>query len=131
LIFSETLETENIKVDELRLGHIFSEDNTLHISMQGRLCIDTTQDLLFLLKENLDKAARVAIDPAGVTEADLSGVQLICSACRTALTQHKGFCFKTDLPDCMKKTVESIGLQRSVSCKHNADMACIWSGGII
>jgi anti-anti-sigma regulatory factor len=118
-------------MDELRLDHSISGDNDLNISIQGRLCIDTAQELLVLLKEHLNNASRVIIDPAGVTETDLSGVQLICSACRTALTQHKRFNFKNDLPDCMKKTVESIGLQRSVTCKHNADMACIWSGGII
>lgn len=118
-------------MDELNLDYTVSEDSTLNIAIKGRLCIDTAQELLTLLKGQIDTADRVVIDPAGVTETDLSGVQLICSACRTALTRSKGFRFSTDLPQCMKMTVESIGLQRSVTCKHNADMACIWSGGLI
>lgn len=118
-------------MDELLLDHNISDGNTLNIIIKGRLCIDTAPELLTLLKNTVSGAARIKIDPAGVTETDLSGIQLICSACRTALTEQKKFGFKSDLPDCMKSVVESIGLQRSVSCKHNADMACIWSGGLI
>ena len=118
-------------MDELKLEHGMADENTLQIKIEGRLCIDTANELLALLRDKIPNATRIKLDVAGISEIDLPGLQLICSACRTALVQNRKFGFKTELPENMKAMVDSIGLQRSVICKHNADMACIWSGGLI
>lgn len=115
-------------MDELTLTHSI-DNNTLEITVSGRLAIDTAANLLTLFKEQLASAKRVTLHMDEVTEIDLVGIQLICSACRSASQADKRLNFSGALPGAMKSAISEIGLQRYTTCKHNTDMPCIWYQG--
>lgn len=117
-------------MSDLTLTHSTSSDgSTLKISAAGRLAIDTASELHSLLLEETT-STNILLDVSGIEEIDLAGMQLICSACRTALRVQKRFNFSGCMPPEVKKTIEGVGLQRQSTCKHKADLPCIWCGGI-
>lgn len=118
-------------MSDLTLTHSTSSDgSTLNISAAGRLAIDTAPALHSLLLEQSSQAANIQLDLSAVDEIDLVGMQLICSACRTALDAQKHFNFSGCMAPEVKKAIDTVGLQRQSTCKHNADLPCIWCGGI-
>jgi len=118
-------------MSDLQLSHITSDDGSaLKINVAGRLAIDTASELQRLLLELADSSTSIQLDLSAVKEIDLSGMQLICSACRTSLEAHKRFNFSGALPSDIKASLAAIGLQRQMTCKHNDDLSCIWCGGI-
>ncbi len=118
-------------MSDLTLTHSTSSDgSTLSISVAGKLAIDTAPALHSLLLEQSGPVANIQMDVSAVDEIDLAGVQLICSACRTALDAQKRFNFAGCMAPDVKKAIDTVGLQRQTTCKHNADLPCIWCGGI-
>lgn len=117
-------------MSDLQLTRSTSNDGTtVSIGVTGRLAIDTAPALLSLLLEETTPTS-IQLDVSGVEEIDLAGVQLICSACRTALDAQKRFNFSGCMAPEVKKAIDTVGLQRQSTCKHNADLPCIWCGGI-
>ncbi|MDK9718819.1 MAG: STAS domain-containing protein [Trichlorobacter sp.] len=117
-------------MSDLNLTRSISNDGTtLTINVAGRLAIDTAAELRSLL---LEEAAptNIQLDVASLETLDLAGLQLICSACRTALDAQKRFNFSGGMTPDVKKAVETVGLQRQTTCKHYADLPCIWCGGM-
>ena len=117
-------------MSDLTLTHSTSSDgSTLKISAAGRLSIDTAAELHGLMLEETASTS-ILLDVSGIEEIDLVGMQLICSACRTALNAQKRFNFSGCVSLDVKKAIETVGLQRQSTCKHNADLPCIWCGGM-
>jgi anti-anti-sigma regulatory factor len=118
-------------MSDLQLTHVTSDDGSiLKINVAGRLAIDTAPELQHLLLEQSGTSASIQLDLSALEELDLSGAQLICSACRTSLDAHKRFNFSGTMSPDVKKSLAAIGLQRQMTCKHNDDLSCIWCGGI-
>lgn len=118
-------------MSDLTISHSLSSDGTLlEITVEGRLAIDTTPELLALLRTQLPAAEKTRLDVSALTEVDLSGMQLICSACRTAKMKRHSFSFSGNLAPCVQEAIGAVGLQRYITCKHNTDHPCIWCGGL-
>lgn len=118
-------------MSDLTLTHSISSDgSTLSISAAGRLAIDTAPALHSLLLEQSSPVTYIQLDLSSIDEIDLVGMQLICSACRTALDAKKHFNFAGCMAPDVRKAIDTVGLQRQTTCKHNADLPCIWCGGI-
>ncbi|MGB4599181.1 MAG: STAS domain-containing protein [Trichlorobacter sp.] len=118
-------------MSDLNVSHALSSDNTtLEITLSGRLAIDTAPELLALLQEQLLSARKVRLNVSALSEVDLAGMQLICSACRSALAGSQSFNFSGGLAPCVQEAINNVGLQRHNTCKHSADNPCIWCGGL-
>jgi len=118
-------------MSDLNLTHTVSSDGTtLTITASGNLAIDTASELHQLLLEQGSLVQKTQLDLSSLNAIDLSGMQLICSACRTALENQKHFNFSGCMTPEIKKTISDSGLQRQTTCRHNADLPCIWCGGI-
>lgn len=118
-------------MSDLTITHSLSSDGTvLEVALAGRLAIDTAPQLLALLREQLPAAHKTKLDVSALSEVDLSGMQLICSACRTALNNGHSFNFSASLAPCVQAAIGAVGLQRHTACKHNVDKPCLWCGGL-
>lgn len=118
-------------MSDLNISHSLSSDGTLlEIVLEGRLAIDTTPELLALLRAQLSAVNKTKLNVAALTDVDLSGMQLICSACRTALENRQSFNFSGNLAPCVQEAITAVGLQRHTICKHNVDKPCLWCGGL-
>lgn len=118
-------------MSDLTMTHSTSSDGgTLSISVTGRLAIDTAPALHSLLLEQSAPVSSIQLDLSAINEIDLAGMQLVCSACRTALDAKKHFNLAGCIAPDVRKAIDTVGLQRQITCKHNADLPCIWCGGI-
>jgi len=118
-------------MSDLNISHTLSSDGTLlEVVLEGRLAIDTAPELLALLQAQLPAANRTKLDVTSLAEVDLAGMQLICSACRTALESGHSFNFSGSLSPCVQEAIIAVGLQRHATCKHNTDQPCLWCGGL-
>lgn len=116
-------------MSDLTLSHAVDAAGRLTVTIGGRLAIDTVGDLHALLREHLPQAEAVCLNAASLDEIDLSGVQLICAACHTALCARKAFMVSGGMPACMRSAIVSLGLQNYHVCKYSSETTCIWCGG--
>lgn len=117
-------------MSDLTLSHTLNEAGQLTISIGGRLAIDTTAALRNFILEQLPAAQSVCLDTSALEEIDLTGMQLICSACFTALSENRAFTFSAVRASCMAQAVDTLGFKDYKVCKHNSEISCIWCGGI-
>lgn len=118
-------------MSDLTISHTLSGDgDVLEVTLSGRLAIDTAPELLALLRAQMPPVQKTRLDVAALAEVDLAGMQLICSACRTALAEGHAFNFSSGLAPCIQEAIGAVGLQRHTTCKHNTDNPCIWCGGL-
>lgn len=97
----------------------------------GRLNIEVAAEIHRMALVALCEAEKVQLDLRQVEEMDITALQIICSACKTAAVQKRSFTSHGDLPECLGSLVKESGVIRNGICKHNADQFCNWFGGIV
>lgn len=117
-------------MSDLTLSHLLNDAGQLTISIGGRLAIDTVAILRDFFLEHLPTAKSIRLDTGALEEIDLAGMQLLCSACYTALSENRSFRFSGKPAPCIAQGVDNLGFQDHKLCKHNASISCIWCGGI-
>lgn len=120
-----------VTMSDLQLTHTASGDGScLQINAAGRLCIDTAAELQQFLLAQTMQSTTVKLDLSAIDAIDLAGIQVICSACRTFLNNHKPFNLTGSPSSAVTSAKEALGLQRQSICKHNNNQSCIWCGGL-
>ncbi len=118
-------------MSELNISNTVAGNGTsLKITIAGKLTIENAAELQTNLLGNCNKMENIQLDISAVDEIDLAGMQLICSACRTNLDAKRQFNFTGCISEAVKSAISAVGLQRQITCKHNADLPCLWCGGI-
>ena len=105
------------------------ENGEILITSGDRLTIENAAAFMLLLREGLEESQFVTLELEDGVEIDVTGLQLICSACKTAASCDKTFSSHGPLPAGLEKMVEASGARRSAVCKHNLNLNCIWFGG--
>ena len=103
------------------------EGGTGTLILDGDMTVQRAGELKTALVEALDKAACLVIDLGNITDADLSCLQLLCSAHRTALKSNKSVSLAENAPQLFWDIVKKAGY----SCKDPCcdDKNCLWIGG--
>jgi ABC-type transporter Mla MlaB component len=78
------------------------------------------------LQQALLSARHLEIDAAGITQADLSCLQLLCSAHRTAVREGKRLTLAGNFPPALQRAVEDNGYARPTSCGLDEGNTCLW-----
>ena len=100
------------------------------ISSGSRLTIENASDFLNIIREGFESSDRIAIDFEPSVEIDITGLQLLCSACRSAAGAGKTFFYKGLQPQALTDIIKLCGAERNSACKQNSDSTCIWFGGV-
>ncbi|MBI4642436.1 MAG: STAS domain-containing protein [Deltaproteobacteria bacterium] len=95
----------------------------------GDLTIENAQELHKILLTALDKAEQLLLTFENVTATDLSFVQLLCSAHRTAVRSDKNMKLDSQRPEVLKAAVREMGLIREKGCVLDTQESCIWKEG--
>lgn len=111
------------------LNSSIRENGAMIITSGDRLTIDTAADFSRVVLEALDASHSTAIEFEPEVAIDLTGVQIICSACRSAAEAGKTFLFHGPQPHALADIISACGGERHAHCKHNNDSNCIWFGG--
>jgi anti-anti-sigma regulatory factor len=99
------------------------------VTSGDRLTIENAADFSRVIRDALKASDRVAIEFDPEVVVDITGVQILCSACKSAAQGGKIFSYRGMQPHALKTIIESSGAERHTACKHNNDSTCIWFGG--
>lgn len=108
-------------------GYIKDGDKETRIlQLSGELVIQHAEELRSLLLESLENKSNIEIDLSMVTDADISSLQLLCSAHKTSIFQSKSLKFIGKISDAFRQNVETSGFYRTKGCSLDRDKQCFW-----
>lgn len=96
------------------------------ISSGQNLTIETATEFAGLIRNALQQADKVGIEFDPQIVVDVVGLQIICSACRTASAGGKMLFCNGPLPAGLSDVVTACGAERHAVCKFNSNSACVW-----
>lgn len=99
------------------------------ISSGDRLTIENAVDFTRLAREALETASPVVVEFEAQVEIDITGVQVLCSACKSAAVNGSSFTYGGPQPQGLAAIMAACGAGRHAACKHISDVSCIWFGG--
>lgn len=105
------------------------ENGEIIVTSGDRLTIENAAEFSRILREALEASKNVAIEFDPAVEIDITGVQLLCSACKSAAEGGRTFSYHGPQPEALAGIISSSGAERRAVCKHNNDSTCIWFGG--
>lgn len=106
------------------------KEDIVQLRLGGELTVANGAGLRERLLAAMEASDRVEIDLDQVTAVDLAGLQLLCSAHRTAVEQGKVVTLKDQSAPVLRQVRVSAGFVFHRSCRFNPDAACFWVGGI-
>jgi anti-anti-sigma regulatory factor len=105
------------------------ENGATIITSGNRLTIENAADFSRIVREALEASSSVSIEFEPTVEIDITGVQILCSACKCAANSGKIFSYQGLQPQALTAIIISCGAERRAVCKYNNDSTCIWFGG--
>jgi len=105
------------------------QENRDVLTIAGSVTVQRAVELKAILVDALAKADRVAIDLSRVTELDLCGLQLLCSAQRTASQARKRLALVGPVPDVFRRAAAEAGVCVRTGCGAEDPGRCPWKGG--
>ncbi len=103
-----------------------AETNVLKLN--GSWTIERANELKLALLEILNSCERMIIDLEGLTEVDLSSMQLFCSAHRTSLRDGKHLSFHEKKSEAFERLAHEAGFVRALGCHKDPNKECLWIG---
>lgn len=101
-----------------------SDDKRI-LLINGELTIQNASELKRILMESINNSEHVVLNLENVTEMDLSSLQLLYSAHRTAAKSNRRFTLSNNCPEVFKKAVKDTGYLRHFGCESDCDMRCL------
>jgi anti-anti-sigma regulatory factor len=105
------------------------EQGEIIITSGDRLTIENAGEFCRIVREALEASKNVAIEFESTVDIDITGLQILCSACKSAAVSGKTFSYQGPQPQALADIIMSSGAERHAVCKHNCDSTCIWFGG--
>ena len=105
------------------------ENGDVFITSGKSLTIENAAEFSRILREALEAAKLVAIEFEPDVAIDITGVQVLCSACKSAAQGGKKITYRGPQPQAMTDIIFNSGAGRHAVCKHNNNSTCIWFGG--
>lgn len=99
------------------------------LKLSGSLTIGEASRFKEALLDALGAAFELQVDLSGVTEIDLTGLQLLGATHQSALACGKQFSVDAGGNRAYLDAVVNAGFQRHVGCSRDKNCTCIWVGG--
>lgn len=97
------------------------------LKLDGELCIQRAAELKRILLNAQKGAGPVLLNLEGVTDVDLSGLQLICAAHRLAVKSNKSL--SIDVSARFRQAAMDAGYKGDRGCTFDQDQTCLWRRG--
>ena len=109
--------------------NLTTEGKRTRLLLEGELTVGRAGELLDLLRTALHRSDAIEIDLAGVTGMDLSCLQLLCAAHRTALRDGTALGVADPRNQVFRQAGEHAGFARRRKCRFDPQIDCLWNGG--
>jgi len=109
---------------------ISDADHGKTLTVVGNMTIQNASAFKDSLRALQESGTGAAINLEGLTEADLSFLQLLCSAHRTFTTFDQPFTIAGRVPEPLLKIIAAAGYQRERGCPLDSTHSCLWVGRI-
>ncbi|MFZ0932422.1 MAG: STAS domain-containing protein [Syntrophobacteraceae bacterium] len=103
-------------------------DETVVLKLKGSWTIERANELKRILLEILNGCEHMLIELEGLTELDISTMQLFCSAHRKSLRAGKHLAFHENKSETFKQMALDAGFARTLGCHKDPDKKCLWIG---
>ncbi|PKN17411.1 MAG: hypothetical protein CVU71_16705 [Deltaproteobacteria bacterium HGW-Deltaproteobacteria-6] len=102
------------------------DDECGRLALEGELTLEHIRQLHEDLQSSMENVRELDVDISGAVETDLSFLQLLCSAHRTAVKTGKTLHLTGDIPEVVRQAMEDNGYSRQNSCGLDAGQTCLW-----
>jgi anti-anti-sigma regulatory factor len=103
------------------------DDDSGTVLLEGELTLPRAAELKGLFEQALADAASVSVRFGDVRDLDLSCLQLLCAAHRTAVRMKKKMALEGERPRLLMETAKNAGFVRETGCKYDAEESCFWA----
>ncbi len=103
------------------------QNDSGRLVLKGELTLENIRPLYEDMKDILEKANHLVVDVSEASDADLSFLQLLCSAHRTAMKTGKTLAFAEIIPDIVKKAMADNGYTGQSRCSLDLNHTCLWA----
>jgi anti-anti-sigma regulatory factor len=100
--------------------------DTRIVLLEGDLTLHQAPEIRTAFMKALVEADEVFIRFGNVGEIDLSCLQLLCSAHRSAARLRKRVRFEAGIPKKLSDTADAAGYSRLKGCKLDTEKSCLW-----
>ena len=102
-----------------------------NVNLTGDLTISRSAEILTILKESLQRNDEIRISLQGASRIDLSCLQLLCAAHRTAAATGKVLALEEPIPNEVRQLIRQTGFKRKNCCdlNSNPETCCLCSVG--
>jgi ABC-type transporter Mla MlaB component len=104
-------------------------DQTGMIILKGELSIQQASRLKEMLSDSLTGAERLRINVEQIKGIDLSCLQVLCSAHRTAICSQKSIAVAGTRSEGFRRAVEGSGYAKGRNCGSPESVSCLWKSG--
>ncbi len=99
------------------------------LKLFGELTIENAESFKAILIQSMKGRNCLSLDLTSVTAADVAGLQLLCSAHKTASSLRQGFTVLGHMPSLLEEAATRAGYIRHEGCTKGADGQCLWLEG--
>lgn len=102
------------------------KDEMVTLQWSGDLTVRRIAELKTQVQQALAAATHVCIELADDAECDMTLLQLLCAAHRTASRQDKALQLCGEIPPQFKMVMNLAGFSRHVGCTFDTGESCLW-----
>ena len=102
------------------------EATVREVVLSGSLSLRSASEIRQRLLAALDEADTVKLLLRDIEDVDLSLVQIICAAHRSALLKNKALVLQDKLPEMFAQIIEDAGLKGHIGCSADEKECCVW-----
>ncbi len=103
-------------------------ENGCEVVIRGELTVEYASVFRDYFLKVLEQPGDIFLDLSGVTKADMSCFQILCSAHRTLLEQGRNAVLKK-ISEPFQNTLQKSGLEGYQGCSRETTDKCLWTGG--
>ena len=112
-------------MEETAVG-IIERETVTEVAISGPMTIQQVDQLRLGLLKAFDLGKKVQISLAAVTEVDVTGLQLLCSAHRTSIVRGLDFSVFGSENKILALVAKQAGMRRHIGCSEDVCGTCVW-----
>jgi ABC-type transporter Mla MlaB component len=99
------------------------------VALSGSLTVGNAAEILKIIRGAIAQADSLVVTVGEDAEVDVSFLQILCSAHRTAAAQGKCFRLNTERTRVFEDASRAAGYIRMKGCSRDRDGSCLWAKG--